>query len=93
MFTFFFICCKTCYGHHVDKLLYAWEKNSINTRALILIPPLFEIFMCVSHILLMKNNMFKPNTSILMWSIENQHHPSSKISMLCLYIKPMEDTF
>ena len=45
---------KTCYRHNVDKLLHVWEKNYISTRAFVLIPPLFEIFKCVSHVLLMK---------------------------------------
>ena len=45
---------KTCYRYNVDKLLHVWEKNSINTRAFVLIPPFFEIFMCVSNVLLMK---------------------------------------
>ena len=45
---------KTCYRHNVDKILHVWEKNSISNRAFVLIPPLFEIFMCVPHVLLMK---------------------------------------
>ena len=36
------------YRHKVDKF-YAWEMNSISTRAFVLIPPLLELFIYVSH--------------------------------------------
>ena len=47
------LCAELSHNRQVN-IGYAWEKSSISTRAFVLIPPLFEIFMCVSRVKLMK---------------------------------------